>query len=77
MERITIRKYNEKRNHFIETCVDENTFVKEYKPEGWEKVGEIKPNIVLSTDEYTITETKIAEKKKVVKHFDDKLVKGE
>lgn len=61
----------------VYNVVDEIMFKKVYEPKGWviDKVTEIKEP--LKDTEKEIVEKKEAEKKKVKKTFDDKLIKGE
>ena len=62
----------------VNNVVDEFTYERRYKPQGWLIEGEEEPKVLEPIDEMKIVEEKATEKRKSrKKEFDDKIIKDE
>lgn len=62
----------------VNNVVDEFTYERRYKPQGWLIEGEEEPKVLEPIDEMKIVEERATEKRKSrKKQFDDKIIKDE
>ena len=68
------------KNNSVRNVIDEDAFIKFYKPAGWvidtSFPNEVVDNEIKTTDETTIKNLEAFKKKGVEKQFDDKIIKG-